>query len=175
MTNPTQPELNRIASGISEGYLKMVCSLAGLAISETSRDEDGLGVDFYLNRVLRKKIKGKVIQYSDALNFRIQLKSCYSEANFKELDNSVKYNIGETYFEKIEKLNNALLVILRLPLAEEFERWLEIKQDYTKLQKCAYFKTVTYQDRTNWIEISKENLLTPTNLRKLFDKPKPSK
>ena len=55
MTVPVQTELNRIACGISEGYLKMVCSLADLTISETSRDEDGLGVDFYLNKVLRKE------------------------------------------------------------------------------------------------------------------------
>jgi len=63
------------------------------------------------------------------------------------------------------------LFILRLPPAQEFEKWLEIKEDYTKLQKCAYFKTVTYDDKTNWIEISKQNLLTPENLQKLFIKP----
>jgi hypothetical protein len=144
MTVPVQTELNRIACGISEGYLKMICSLADLTISETSRDEDGLGVDFYLNKVLRKEIEGKVIEYSDSLNFRIQLKSCYSINKLKESENTIKYNIREIYFEKIENLNYALLVILRLPLAEEFDKWIEIKKDYIKLQKCAYFKTVSY-------------------------------
>jgi hypothetical protein len=65
-------------------------------------------------------------------------------------------------------------VILRLPSEDKFDIWLEIKEDYTKLQKCAYFREVSYSDKSSWIEISKTNLLNPENLDKLFQKPKPA-
>lgn len=178
MTNPTQPELNRIASGISEGYLKMVFAYSGLRIDFSSRDIDNLGIDGSVVKSQRlPKINGGGFTDKKIGNrVEFQLKSCYSENNFKDLGNLIKYNIKTDFFDKLElNEDKFILIILRLPPAEEFDKWIEIKQDYTKLQKCAYFKTVTYQDRTNWIEISKENLLTPTNLRKLFDKPKPSK
>jgi hypothetical protein len=171
MKIPSQSELNRIACGISEGYLKMVCSFADLTISEASRDADNLGIDYYLEKNLKKEINGNNVIFPDSNNFKIQLKSCYSENRLKELENSIKYNIDVAYFEKIENTFNAILVVLRLPPDKEFEKWLEIKKDYTKLNGCAYFKPVFYSDKSSWIEISKDNLLTPENLQKLFNKP----
>ena len=171
---PSQPELNRIASGISEGYLKMFCSYSGLGVEFSSRDIDNLGIDGSLVRSQRlPKLNGDGFTNKKIGNrVEFQLKSCYSENNFKELNNSIKYNIGTDFFDKLElNEDKFILIILQLPPAQEFEKWLEIQEDYTKIQKCAYFTEVKYQDKNNWIEISNQNLLTPENLQKLFIKP----
>ena len=169
---PSDSELNRIASGISEGYLKAVCSYASLAVSFPSRDCDNLGIDGYLEKVVREKKSGnKTFERPYGCNYRFQLKSCYSPNKLKETDDFIKYNIGEDYFEKIRCIDNLLIIILRLPPKENFHQWLEIQEDNTKIQKCAYFKQVSYAEKSNWIQIPKTGLLNPENLNKLFSKP----
>jgi hypothetical protein len=92
---------------------------------------------------------------------------------FKEKENHIEYNIGLDFFDKLFSNDDKfILVVLRLPPAEEFDRWIDIKEDYTKLQKCAYFREVSYSDKKSWIEIPKTNILNSENLNNLFQKPK---
>lgn len=174
MIIPSDTELNRIACGISEGYLKVICSLGSLAWTESSRDTDGLGIDGYLEKISIETIKDQNYQIASNMNYRIQLKSCYSSNSFQETENSIKYSISnhEAYFNKIQLIDNALIIILRLPPKEQFSQWIEITGDYTKLQRCAYFRKISFQDKKSIIEIPKKNLLNPENLQNLFIRPK---
>jgi len=176
MSAPAQTELNRIACGISEAYINLISSYSSFTCKIGTRDKDNLAIDGDIKKITRIPKNGKFIEVKDGNIVEFQLKSCYGgKSVFTEKGNVIRYKIGKKFFDKLElNQDRFILIILRLPPATEFEKWLEIKEDYTKLQKCAYFRSVSYSDQNDWIEISKNSLLNPENLHRLFVKPKPT-
>ena len=127
------------------------------------RDTDNLGIDATLRKVKNHQKIGRVLE--------VQLKASFGLTNFQEEKEFVKYKIGTEFFDKHKNNEDDLiLVILRLPPKEQFGQWIEINTDYTKLQKCGYFKKVLFKDRSTFIQIPKTNLLNSENLNSLFEK-----
>lgn len=169
-------DLNRIACDISEGYLKTVCAFSDIALSPSGRDFDNMGIDGSIRKMVRTKNLNGMGHHLLPVgrNIEFQLKSCYGEESmFRQSADCVEYNIGTEFFDRLRYIEGAvILIVFRLPSKSDFDDWVQIQEDYTKIQKCAYFREVIHTDRTSWVKIPKTSLLIPDNLNKLFEKPK---
>lgn len=95
--------------------------------------------------------------------------------NWSHEDNNVAYSIEtKTYNDLVTRDPNgigALLILLCVPQDES--QWLEVSEDYLKMQRCCYYmalsgSTVANESSKKKILIPRDNLLTPAALNALL-------
>ncbi len=158
-----------IESELSYAYLHAVAAKAGMSCKQGDRHDDGAGVDAEINyRGLTSH------EYLRHIQLNIQLKATIKDGG-SYTDHMSYFMQGVKRFEKL-RVNDSeiykILVVLFLPT--DSSEWLNCSPDELILKKAAYWTCLYGADpATNetgqTVYLSKNNLLTPENLKILVE------
>lgn len=157
--------LNNIKENLSYSALETIVSHAGGSCSRSPRDADSFGVDahcIFRGQFLRSQARPRRVEFS------VQLKS--TTQTLKTVEHNGKecwaFNLPAEQLEKYKEFSvtSLLLVLFILPSEDTLETWVEITRDCIKLQKCAYWVSLTDQDSKSVVYVPKDNILTAKTL-----------
>jgi len=163
MNMPLQHKMEEL----SKVYISAIAAKAGVTINFVNRDYK---VDGKFNQII--KFGNKFVESGISLDF--QLKSTMSFENTKS---SVKYDLDiDTYNYLVERnrhnnsLSPCVLILLCLP---DEQYWISVTELSLMIRKCCYWAIIngnTSRNRSSVrIEISRNNIFSPTSLQKLLN------
>lgn len=148
-----------IKEGLSRSYIHALAGLAGVNLSAERE------FDYGIDGTLRKVIFRNKRRVENGIPLDFQLKCT---KNWKFEGDFVVYDLeSKTYNDIVsrEPFANGLILILMCLPSDDPSTWLEVSENYLKIQKCCYFfrpagKTVENEKSTKRIRIPRENILT---------------
>lgn len=153
-----------IQEGLSRSYIQAVAGVAGVNLA--AQPEFDYGFDGTFRGVT---IRGeRRVESGFPLDFQLKCtKNWRIDGDFIVYDlESKTYN---DFVSREPEANGALLILMCLP--SDRESWLDISEDYMKVQKCCYFfriegETVPNEKSTKRIRIPRTNVLTCQAVKK---------
>ena len=159
----TDQELNSIKEKISKAYVYTILSKLNFVLHETSRDMDGLGIDFeVINRTVG--LNRTIASIINQINLQIKGVSTSSKSMFKEDNKVIEYNLTRA----LNPIGNFYIIIVQLLDEDSIDKWVEHNPDKLIIRKCAYFLKVEKQLKSGFIKIPKTNVFKPDVLPSLF-------
>jgi len=156
-----------IQEGLSRSYIQAVAGIAGVNL--VAEREFDYGFDGTFRKV---EFRGKRrVETSFPLDFQLKCTINWSiEGDF------IVYDIeSKTYNDLVTRHpsgTGAVLILLCLP--SESSNWVEICEDYMKVQKCCYYSkldgsAVANENSTKRIRIPRQNILTGTAVQNILN------
>lgn len=152
--------------GLSRSYIHAIAGISGVNL--VAEREFDYGFDGTFRGV---ELRGKRrVETSFPIDFQLKCTK-----NWKFDGDLIRYNVeSKTYNDLVSRHpcgTGAILILLCLP--EDRSNWLEIREEYMKLQKCCYYiklqgKTVPNEKSTKLIKIPRSNILNKDSLKTLL-------
>jgi hypothetical protein len=130
---------NLVKEYISESFVRLLMAKNRYKVMKPEMGDDG--VDLSITSV-NKRMRGKSVTYTDSGKIlNIQLK-CTTEKQVSKFNDGYKYNLRVKNYEdlvlaKEENYTKIILIVFILP--DDEINWMEIKEDYIKLSKHAFW------------------------------------
>lgn len=151
---------------LCEAFIHAIASYAGINVQW--RDKD-FGIDGSFKKVIHHG--QRYIETGIPLDFQLK-----ATINWNSTDEHIVYDMeSKTYNDFIYLQANASspvrLILLCLP--KDIEQWLSVEPEQLLLKHCCYFHSIngdaTENVSTIRVNIPRENVLTPLNLKNLMD------
>ena len=159
--------INDIEEGLSEAYVKAICSMAGYNTGKSHKD---FGFDITVKDIIQRA-SGRTVE--SGFNLDIQIKAT---KNFRQNHASIIYDLkNKTYNDLTDNSSPTPRILVVLCLPQNQDEWIGQDIDSLILKKCAYWHYLGGQtpvddnESTTAVYIPKSNPFTVENLNKLMD------
>lgn len=160
-------DLNTQKEMFSYAYIEAVDSVAGYSIFRKDRPMDNAGIDLSIEAP--EPVEEVIFPRIDA-----QVKCTASETIIKE--NCIKFPLPVNNYKTLINPRAILPLILIVVLVpSNINDWLKITEEDILMKKCGYWVSLRGQKPTKntnsiTVELPRQNLLTPTNLKEMMEK-----
>jgi hypothetical protein len=153
---------------LSRAFVQAVAAKAHLSVRINDRSHD-YGIDGAFHKIAI--INNKRVEQGLALEFQLK-----ATTDFTKNDESVKYALDVNAFNMLANrmtqpyVTPAILILLCLP--KDPNKWFSLSEDELILKNCCYWTCIDKNHSSNTrsvtIEISRKQLLSPNEIKRLF-------